>query len=54
MPSDVGANETFGQVSWVKLRSSDIDSVPTFCSEDEKASPKRGRDCELTIYITNI
>lgn len=46
---DVGADEHFGQVTWTKLRSSDVDNVPTFCGEDEKASPKRQRDCECLI-----
>lgn len=46
LPADIGATETFGQVYWIKMRSSNVDNVPTFCSEDEKASPKRSRDCK--------
>ncbi|KAI6177091.1 JNK-interacting protein 3 [Aphelenchoides bicaudatus] len=47
-PADIGANEAFGQVSYVKMRSSDVDNIPTFCSEDEKASPKRSRDFSVS------
>ncbi|CAD5217693.1 unnamed protein product [Bursaphelenchus okinawaensis] len=48
LPSDLAATETFGQVHWVDLRPSDVDDVPTFCSVDEKASPKRSRDFSIS------
>ncbi|CAD5222446.1 unnamed protein product [Bursaphelenchus xylophilus] len=46
--SDLGATDTFGQVHWVDLRSSEVDEVPTYCSVDEKASPKRSRDFSVS------
>ncbi|KAI6241015.1 JNK-interacting protein [Aphelenchoides fujianensis] len=48
LPADIGIHESFGQVYWVQLRSSDVDDVPTFCSVDEKASPKRARDFSVS------
>ncbi|KAI6214999.1 JNK-interacting protein 3 [Aphelenchoides besseyi] len=48
LPADIGIHEAFGQVYWVQLRNSDVDDVPTYCSVDEKASPKRARDFSVS------
>lgn len=46
-PIDIGDFESFGAVFWVAMRRSDYDNVPTYCSVDEKASPRRTRDCKF-------
>ena len=46
LPVDVGDHEAFGEVTWVTIRRSDIDDIPTYCSVDEKASPRRERNCK--------
>lgn len=47
LPADAGEHEAFGAVQWVELRRSDIDEIPTYCSIDEKSSPRRERNCKV-------
>lgn len=47
LPVDAGEHEAFGAVSWIELRRSDIDDIPTYCSIDEKSSPRRERNCKI-------
>lgn len=45
---DIGDASTFGSVNYVELRESECDDgIPTFCSVDEKQSPRRSRDCNF-------
>uniref|UniRef100_A0A7E4W6I5 JNK-interacting protein n=1 Tax=Panagrellus redivivus TaxID=6233 RepID=A0A7E4W6I5_PANRE len=48
LPADVGEHETFGAVTWVELRRSDVNDIPTYCSVDEKTSPRRERNFSVS------
>uniref|UniRef100_A0AC35FPW3 Uncharacterized protein n=1 Tax=Panagrolaimus sp. PS1159 TaxID=55785 RepID=A0AC35FPW3_9BILA len=48
LPTDAGEHEAFGAVSWIELRRSDIDDIPTYCSIDEKSSPRRERNFSVS------
>lgn len=49
MPNDIASEkEQFGAVQWVPVRR-DSDEPPTYISIDEKASPKRERNCRKSL-----
>jgi hypothetical protein len=53
MPNDIASEkEQFGAVQWIPIRR-DSDAPPTYCSVDDKGSPKRERTCKkLRSYYT--
>lgn len=56
IPNDIAnEKEQFGAVQWIPVRR-DTDEPPTYISVDEKASPKRERNCKslFSLSLCNI
>lgn len=54
LPPDVGDHEAFGEITWVDLRRSDVDDIPTYCSINEKSSPRRERNFSVSKTDTEV